>query len=153
MFGPGGRVHAAFVHRGGDDSYEETQTRPLEFQVVRVDDDLSFETFLPGITPEPARLIADSRGRIYVVGANEGLLHLWRLDPDNGYRVIGEWPLPGTQQISKSLPHTLRPERFGGEGDGDTVHLVASDSERDKPGTKPHDLQLWYARFELPVGE
>ena len=58
----------------------------------------------------------------------------------------------GTEKISAML-HTLRPERFGGESDGDTVHLVSSDVKPPAFNTTVESFGLWHASFDLPVNE
>jgi hypothetical protein len=149
--GPDGEIYIACRHRGGDKSYEETQESPFEFHVIRVSGDLSIETSLPGIEVESARLFFDQRGSLYAVGRDAGLLHLWRLDPENGMKATAHWPLPGTEKLTGGIIHTLRPERFGGENDGGTVHLVTSNPDPGGFGSTVRELELWYARFDLPA--
>jgi hypothetical protein len=43
--------------------------------------------------------------------------------------------------------HTLCPERFGGERDADTVHLLGTMSPPDPPGKERGDVDLWLATF------
>ena len=51
--------------------------------------------------------------------------------------------------------HTLEPVRFGGEDDGDTIHVVSAryvNNQGQKPAQdeKPTRAQLWHAQFDLP---
>jgi len=148
---PDGAVYLAYHHRGGDDSYEATQERPYAYRIARIHDDLSVDTFDPGIDPAGSRLFIDGGGRWYAVGRTDGLLHLWRLDPDRGFQATDHWTLPGTEVLQGSILHTLRPERFGGEAGGDTVHLMTSEPDPGRFSSRAGELALWHARFDLPT--
>ena len=149
---PDGEIYLAYKHRGGDDSYEATEARPLEFHIARHGMDSGSEVFTPGINPDGSRLFIDSKGQWYLVGRVDEKLQLWRLDPADGFKPTRQWLLPGTEKIVAML-HTLRPERFGGEGDGDTVHLVSSDAKPSVFNTTVKSFGLWHASFDLPVNE
>ena len=84
--------------------------------------------------------------------AGGGNLRLWKVDKKNRFKPISVWELPGTDRLHGYVIHTLRPERFGGESDGDTVHLM---STKDlNPANKKSTLaELWHAQFELPLGK
>lgn len=151
MRGPDGMIYTSCKHRGGDESYEVTQELPFTNRIIRVAEDLSFETFFPDIDSDSTRLFFDSRGHMYAVGRNGGILHLWKLDIDDGMKVTSHWPLEGTEKMAGGIMHTLRPERFGGEGDGDTIHLATSNPDPGGFGSTVRELELWYTRFELPV--
>jgi len=152
---PDGSIVIAYQHRGGDDSYEATQARPFELHIAQISDDLSVTTHEPGMDAESMRLFVGSDGRWYAVGRPTGQerLHLWRLDQADGFKPTAEWDLPGTEKIKGSVVHTLRPDRFGGEADGDTVHLVTSGQARVAFDDSTDHLDLWHARFDLPVNE
>ncbi len=149
---PDGEIYLAYFHRGGDDSHEATEARPYEFHIARIGMDSGSEIFKPGFEPARARLFVDSKGQWYVVGREDEKIHLWRLDPANGFKPIKQWELFGTDNLVAVL-HTLRPERFGGESDGDTVHLVSSDIRPPAFNTTVKSFGLWHASFELPVDE
>jgi len=151
---PDGRVLLAYRHRGGDESYEATQAMPITFRVSVFGDDLKATTFEPDIDVEGGRMFLGSDGQWYFVGrsAESEALRLWRLDEANGYEPTAEWELPGTE-ILKGMLHTLRPDRFGGDDDGDTVHLATSDIPGVPFGDYRDRVGLVYARFDLPVGE
>jgi hypothetical protein len=150
---PDGSILIACNHQGSDISYEDGEAQPNEFHIARVADDLSFEIFKPGIQTEATKLFVDSKDQVYAVGRHgEKGLHLWRLDPNGGFKVLADWDLPGTEHMM-SLLHTLRPERFGGQSDGDTIHMVSTDPAPGGFGTGAQELSPWYARFDLPVNE
>ncbi len=71
--------------------------------------------------------------------------HLWRLDPREGFRPIKEWIIAGTEVLEGYVCHTLRPERFGGEADGQAIHLMTA-----KYLKAPDRAQLWHVSFSLP---
>ena len=75
---------------------------------------------------------------------------MWQLDPDNGFAPVNECGLEGMGEL-KSEVRTLRPERFGGESDGDTVNLVAIDRSDPHAWQQPAPRKLWHARFDLPA--
>ena len=150
---PDGNILVVYKHRGGDESYEATQETPFLTHISRVSPDLSFETFLPGVDVEPGRLFLGSDGRWYLVGKpmEADMLRLWRLDADNGFKPTAEWDLPGTEVLKGGLLHTLRPDRFGGDDDGDTIHLATSDTPGVAFGDPRDRFGINHARFDLPV--
>ncbi|GAG13214.1 unnamed protein product, partial [marine sediment metagenome] len=149
---PDGGIYVAYHHRGGDESYEATEQLPKEYYIARIGEDLSVETFSPGFSPVSSRLFVDSAGRWYIMGRQDDALHMWRVDPKDNFKPTKHWDLPGTDNL-KAMLHTLRPERFGGEGDGDTVHLVTGDYRRIPFDDTVDRFGLWHASFELPVNE
>ncbi len=152
---PDGKILIAYKHRGGDDSYEATQEQPYAFTISIVSPDLSFDTFTPDLDIEAGgRVFLGSDNRWYLVGkpTDGEALRLWRLDADNGFEPTAEWLLPGTE-VLKSMLHTLRPDRVGGEDDGDTVHLATSDTPGVPFGDSRDRFAIMHASFDLPVGE
>ena len=148
-----GSILVAYKHRGGDESYEATQETPFAFYISRILPDLSVETFEPGIDVESTRMFLGSDGRWYLAGRPTGAerLHLWRLDEGNGFKVTANWDLPGTERLKGGLLHTLRPGRVGGDGDGDTIHLVTSDRARVAFDDTCDRFAMVHARFDLPT--
>jgi len=151
---PNGDLLVSYKHRGGDDSYEATQETPFASYISRIGPDLSVETFEPGIDAGSTRMFVGSDGRWYMVGRPTGAeaLHLWRLDEADGFKPTADWPLPGTETL-KSGVHTLRPDRFGGEGDGDTIYLVAGDRTLVPFNPAIDRFGISCARFDLPVDD
>ncbi|MHC4561960.1 MAG: hypothetical protein ACYS8X_04210 [Planctomycetota bacterium] len=153
---PDGKILVAYKHRGGDESYEATQETPFAFTVSVVSPDLSFETFRPAIDIEPGgRFFLGSDSRWYLVGRPTGgeALRLWRIDVDNGFEPTADWDLPGTEVLKGGPMHTLRPDRFGGEDDGDTIHIATSDAPGVSFDDPRNSFGIVHARFELPVNE
>ena len=162
--GPDGALYLSYSFRSGE-TWEETMAQPIRHCIARIDDDLSAETFPTGISVGASRLFVDSRGSWYLVGrpippvespqaagqtSRPGLeLHVWRLDPSNGFKPMAEFRLPGTEMLQGYVNYTLRPGQHGGEADGDTVHLLSArqDDNATPDPTKP--AELWYATFSL----
>jgi hypothetical protein len=59
--------------------------------------------------------------------------------------------LPRTEKLQGYVIHTLRPERFGGQSDGDTVHLVTASYTPDPADPAKQTAALWHCWFRLPV--
>jgi hypothetical protein len=79
-------------------------------------------------------------------------LHVWDLDPRAGYRPGRERRVAGTERLGDYVFHTLRPERFGGDSDGDRVHLLGTPAPPDPPGRERADVELWHVSFLLGRG-
>jgi hypothetical protein len=144
MLGPDGNAYLLYLNQTGE-TLEEAQSAPMTQYLARIHPDLSAEVFTTGMKPSPAKLFCDRRGRWFLVAELEPYYHLWQLDPDAGFSPVKEWELPGTEVLEGYICHTLRPERFGGEVDGDTIHLMTA---RYLPGTEL--AELWHVCFELP---
>ncbi len=153
MVGPDGNAYLAYGHVGGS-TYEEASSKPFLHYIARIRDDLSVETFPTGISAAATRILVDSKGGWHLVGhpSSGGNLHLWDLDPDEGFQAVTEYELPGTDILEGYVIHTLRPERFGGEDDGDTVHLLTAHYIAANDAEAKH-AELWHAYFQLPVGD
>ena len=151
---PDGDICISYKHRGGDESYDATEAGPKPTYITRVRPDLSTDVFELEMDATATRLFVDSAGSWYLVGhlPDTQTLHLWRLDPDTGFKPTAEWTLPGTESLRGYILHTLRPERFGGEGSGDTVHLVTAARHADYEPGEDHPVTIWHGRFDLPVG-
>ena len=152
---PDGRIYISYKHRGGEGSFDEIAGAPKPTYITRVHNDLSTDVFELEMDAAATRIFTDSAGNWYLVGGVEGedLLKLWRLNPENGFKPTAEWVLKGTENLKGYILHTLRPERFGGEGSGDTVHLVTAARHADYEPGDPHPVTIWHGCFDLPVGE
>ena len=102
-------------------------------------------------------MLISKKGDWYLLGRpdNGGDLHLWVLDRKAGIKPTREYDLPGTDMLEGYVIHTLEPVRFGGEEDGDTIHVgsaryVNDQGQKPAPGEKPTCAQLWHAQFDLP---
>ena len=152
--GPDGLAYLAYAHREGTNSYEETVKKPLLHYIARIHDDLRVEVFPTGIKAGSTRILVDSAKTWYVLGrpASGHNLHLWTLDDNAGFKPIKEYELPGTDKLDGYVIHTLRPERFGGESDGDTVHLMTTREIYTVDKKRIDHAELWHAYFNLPSG-
>jgi hypothetical protein len=150
ILAPDGHIYLAYSHLSGS-SFEVVDGKPLPHYVARIREDLTADVYATGLDAAATRLFVDSRGGWHVVGrpGGGGNLRLWRLDPAHGFKPVREYELPGTDVMAGYVIHTLRPERFGGEGDGDTVHLMTAGYARDERG-QPVSADLWHAWFDLP---
>jgi hypothetical protein len=153
MVGPDGSAYLAYSNNSAN-TYEELKKRPMLHYIARIHEDLSTEVFPTGLNAGATRILNDSKGGWYIVGrpGSKGNLHLWRLDPANGFKPTREWELPDTAKLEGYVIHTLRPVRFGGETDGDTIHLMTAQYIKGEGGQKDH-TKLWHATFRLPVAE
>ncbi len=154
--GPDGNGYLAYSH-GGADTMEAWRTTPTPHYIARIGHDLSTEVFATTIDASATRILLDSKGNWYLLGrASDSELHLWAIDPDNGFKPTREYILPGTRKLEGYVIHPLRPDRFGGEDDGDTIHVMSAryvDEKGQSPasGEKAHHAELWYASFRLPT--
>ncbi len=55
------------------------------------------------------------------------------------------------EKLQGYVVYTLRPDRFGGQGNDDTVHLVSAQFALDANGQPKARASLWHGAFELPV--
>ena len=149
---PDGYIYLSYQHRGGD-TFEESDAKPKLNYITRIHDDLSTDVFQPDLKGQGHRLYVDSRGQWYAVGRVEDVenLKLWRLDPDNGFNPVDEWELEGTGELN--MAYALRPERSGGEGSRDTVHLMMVQREMDRNAEMFERLNVRHLSFPLPVNE
>jgi hypothetical protein len=145
--GPDGNAYLSYWHRSAA-SLEELAQIPLRHYIARLHEDLTTEVYPTGLEAEATRLVVDSQGKWFLVGRPKsgGNLHLWLLDSAHGFQATQEYELPGTDKLQGYVTHTLRPERFGGEGNSDTVHLLNCSYASDH-------AQLWHACFNLPSQE
>jgi hypothetical protein len=148
--GPDGNAYLAYSHVSGS-TYEETTRTPTRHYVARIGWDLATSVFPTGLDHAGAtRLLLDRRGGWHLVGRAGGLLHLWDLNASAEFRPTSEYVLPGTEKMEGYVIHTLRPERFGGASDGDTVHLLTAGYVKDAADPTKHYAQLWHCWFRLP---
>jgi hypothetical protein len=144
MLGPGGKAYLVYNNQSSD-TLEGLSKVPYVEYIVRIHPDLRTDRYTPGIEVGPAKLFCDGKGRWFMAGKAGKEYHLWRLDPDKGFKPVKEWRLEGTEVLEGYVCHTLRPERFGGEADTDTIHLMTA-----KYFKAPDRAQLWHVFFTLP---
>jgi hypothetical protein len=147
---PDGGICLGYQHRGGD-TFEEASAKPKLNYITRIMPDLSTDVFRPGLSAPVQRLYVDSRGGWYALGRAEEQerVRLMRLNPDAGFESTAEWELAGTERLD--MLYTLRPERHGGDGTGDTVHLMTGPRSTDRNADPGGRLEVGHCRFDLPV--
>ncbi len=153
MRGPDGLAYLAYAYREGTNSCEEAAAKPLLHYIARIHDNLEADVFPTGLPAGSTRILVDRAKNWYVVGrlAAGQNLHLWQVDDKAGFKPIREYELPGTDRFDGYMIHTLRPERFGGESDGDTVHLMTTRHIAAADGKAIDHAELWHAQFDLPL--
>ncbi len=144
MLGPDGNAYLVYNNQSSD-TLEGLAKVPYVEYIVRIHPDLRTDRFTPGMELGPAKLFCDAKGRWFMAGKAGKDYHLWHLDPDKGFKPMKEWLIEGTDGLEGYVCHTLRPERFGGEADGDTIHLMTA-----KYLKAPDRAQLWHVFFSLP---
>jgi hypothetical protein len=149
---PDGLYRVLVRHQGGNESFEATQLEPDDFMLATLAQDKPVESVTLDMDVKAARLFFSTDGRWFMTGrpVEGGDFHLWQLDPTD-YSVLNEWDLPGTAVLGGDIVRTLRPDRWGGEADGDTIHLMSgagsmADAEEDR-------LAMWHVQFDLPAAE
>ncbi|MEN6665782.1 MAG: hypothetical protein ABFD85_17455 [Phycisphaerae bacterium] len=148
---PDGCAYLSYLHAGAD-TREALAKTPARHYIARIHDDLSTEVFATGLQLDAARLVLDSKGGWHIVArpALGGNLHLWTLDAATGFTAVKEYDLPGTESLKGYVLHTLNPGRFGGQDDGDTIHIMSTNILRAPEGGKLNRAELWHAYFKLP---
>jgi len=145
-----GDIHFRFSSSGAV-TLAQRRDAKAGYYSARIDPDtMRLEIHEFPIRDGSGRYLRDSAGRWYLLGRKNGYLHLWRLDRENRFAVVDEWRIGGTAgKFQNYVLHTLRPARFGGEADGDTIHVATTDWVRDK-ARQDTDATLWLATFCLP---
>ncbi len=144
MLGPDGIAYLVYSNQSSE-ALEGLKKVPYVEYIARIHPDLRTDLFTPKIARGPAKLFCDSKGRWFIAGKAGKEYHLWRLDPEDGFKPLKEWVLEGTDMLEGYVCHTLRPERFGGEADGDNIHLLTAKYQK-----APDRAQLWHVSFRLP---
>jgi len=156
MAGPDGNAYLVYGSRAGETFEEANSADSWGYYIARIKPDLTAQVFDVPIETGVFNLFVDSKENWYVLTWTDGELRLWKVDPENGFKPVKEYRLGGTDKVVPGNTHALRPERFGGEGDGDTAHVfwshpVDENGARWAPGRPAHHAQLWHAQFHLPV--
>ena len=126
MYVDGEVTYLTYSHRGANslDTYGDT---PGGNYIARIRQDMSVEAFEFAVGVGGGRIVRDSTGRFAFVGRAGDEHHVWDLDVARDFALINERRLVGTAgKLTNYVVHTLRPQRFGGETDGDTVHLLST---------------------------
>jgi hypothetical protein len=148
IVGPDGDLYLSYSHVAAGSHAALVAIDRVPHRIARIHADLGVETFATGLQVGSARLLVDPRGGFHLVGRwGAGGLKLWDLDRADGFRAGAPRELAGTDALEDYVVHTLCPERFGGERDADTVHLLGTMSPPDPPGKERGDVDLWLATF------
>jgi hypothetical protein len=150
--GPDGAAYLAYSHVGGA-TRAEIGGRPALHYIARITMDRRLKVTVSSthLAVSSSRLFVSSQGSWFVAGRPAGGTTLWlyELDPSSGFLATERRELPGTDVLQGYMIYPLRPERFGGEGDGDVVHLVSAEQLPAGEG-RPERAVLWHAAFRLP---
>jgi hypothetical protein len=144
MYSDGDTMYVTYSHRAAD-SLEAFADAPGGNYIARVRWDMSVETFAFPVAVGGGRIVRDSRGAFYFVGRSGDELHVWDMDVADDFALSNERRVAGSAgKLMNYVIHTLRPQRFGGETDGDTVHLLSTTVSDD-----PDSETFYHVAFDL----
>jgi hypothetical protein len=150
LVGPDGYAYLAYAHASAPSDAAMRALTVTPHYIARIHPDLAVDTHPTGLTAGSTRMVVDSRGGWHVIGRpGGGDLHIWDMTPEHGFQPRNERVLKGSDRLQAYVIHILRPELFGGEADGDTVHLLSTCSARDAGGKDAGYAQMWHASFNL----
>ncbi|MAF10228.1 hypothetical protein CMK11_07240, partial [Candidatus Poribacteria bacterium] len=144
MYVDGDVTYLTFSHRAATSlaAYGDT---PGGNYIARIGRDLSVESFPFPVGVGGGRIVRDTAGGFAFVGRSGDEMHLWDMDVGDGFALSNERRLVGTAgKLTNYVIHTLRPQRFGGETDGDTIHLLGT-TVTDNPDRET----LYHVSFAL----
>jgi hypothetical protein len=145
---PDGAIYLAYANRTAATAAEYKTAPYHNLLIARIRSDLSAHVYTVDTQSGSNRLLIDSAGGWHVVGRKgTGNLHLWDLDPRNGFRASNEREIAHSEGLQGYVIHTLRPARFGGQADGDIIHLL--DTENAKGDYQKEDVAYWHVAFRL----
>lgn len=153
ILAPDGQVYLSYSYREGA-TVEEARAKPMEHYIARLHNDATAEVFPTGLAHlASTRLFVSSSGQWFLLGrfAGQPVLSLWELEPPPSLKPTREYALPGTEVLQGYVIHTLRPERFGGQADGDIVHLYTASFHPQADNPAAHENRFWHAYFRLPT--
>jgi hypothetical protein len=141
-----GSIYLTYSHSGADSREEYSNSQGGNF-IARISDDLSVEEFPFPQSVGAGRILRSSSGKFYFLGRSGSDLSLWDMDVENGFGLSNERRLVGVGDMLQSyVMHTLRPQRFGGEDDGDIIHLLNTTTSSGDPNNE----KLYHVSFRLP---
>jgi hypothetical protein len=152
MLAPDGYVYLSYNHVSAQSDEAMRKLTETPHYVARIHEDLAVDYYPTGLGASATRLIVDSNGTWYILGRppSGGDLHLWEISPKHGFKPSKEYVLNGTGKLEAYVIHVLCPERFGGERDGDTIHLLSTRVVKDAGGNDLGYAEMWHAAFDLP---
>jgi hypothetical protein len=149
IVGPDGDLYLSLSHVAAASHAELLAIESVPHRIARIHADLSVESFETGLQVGSSRLLVDPSGNFHLIGRwGAGGLRLWDLDRAQGFHAGESREITGSDPLEDYVVHTLCPERFGGEGGGDTVYLLGTRSPPDPPGKERADVELWLASFK-----
>ncbi|MBX7258520.1 MAG: hypothetical protein K1Y02_19320, partial [Candidatus Hydrogenedentes bacterium] len=151
ILGNDGNAYLSYAHVSAPSHIELLAALHTPHYVARIGHDLQVTEFETGLRASATRLLVDASGEWYLLGRPEsgGALHLWALDAANGFVPVREFVIEGSDVLEAYVVHSLRPERFGGESDGETIHLLSTRPARDAEGKDLGRAELWHVSFNL----
>lgn len=139
-------IYLTYSHRGADSPEEYSSSQSGNF-IARISDDLSVEVYPFPQSVGAGRILRSLSGKFYFLGRSGSDLSLWDMDVENSFGLSNERRLVGLgDKLAGYVMHTLRPQRFGGEDDGDTIHLLNTTTSSEDPNNE----KLYHASFRLP---
>lgn len=69
----------------------------------------------------------------------------------HAFAPIKEYVIRNTDKLEAYALHILCPARFGGESDGNRIHVLSSRVPKDAGGKELDYAEYWYAEFDLPA--
>lgn len=149
--GPEDGACLSYAHVAAPSQVELMAIAETPHFIARVGRNLDVVEFATRLRATATRLLRDSSGGWYVLGRppSGGPLHLWAVDAANGFAPTREFVVAGSEVLEAYVVHLLRPERFGGESDGDRIHLLSTRPARDADGKDLGRAELWHVSFNL----
>lgn len=151
MVGPDGFAYLSYAHASAPSDAAMRALTVTPHYIARIHPDLAVDIHPTGLTAGSTRIVADSRGGWHIIGrpGSGGDLHIWDIPPERGFQPCNERVLRGTDKLQAYVIHTLCPERFGGQANGNTVHLLCTCLAKDAAGKDLGYAQMWHASFGL----
>lgn len=144
MYSDGDDIYLTYSHHAADAAETLAVTAGGNF-VARIRPDMSVEAFPFPVGVGGGRIVRDAAGAFAFVGRAGDEFHVWDMDVANEFALSNERRLAGTAgKLTNYVVHTLRPQRFGGEADEDTVHLLSTTVSED-----PDNETLYHVQFDL----
>jgi hypothetical protein len=149
---PDGYAYLSYAHVSAESDEAMKKMAETPHYVARIHEDLTTDIYPTGLKASATRLIIDDKGKWYILGrpAAGGNLRLWAVSPERAFAPVKEYVINNTEKLEAYVIHLLCPARFGGESDGNTIHILSSRVPKDAVGKELDYAELWYAEFNLP---
>lgn len=144
MIVDGDDIYVTYSHHAAQTADALAETSGGNF-IARIGQDRTVESYPFPVGVGGGRMVRDTSGAFYFVGRSGDEFHVWDMDVADDFALSNERRLVGTHsKLMNYVVHTLRPERFGGETDGDTVHLLSTTVSDD-----PDRETFYHIQFDL----